>query len=155
MNVPIAASERAGLPAEEDRRRDDEDVEERDAAGVGAFDRHREALREHRAASSAASPSRVPVECDSLANETAAHASVSAPAVQTGTSTASSRGGRPARVLTLRVLPAELTERVAGGLARIAAEGADRESRERENCVEAWFPLKHLRAFPRGDEART
>ena len=97
----------------------------------------------------------MPVECDVLANDAAAQASVSAPAVQTGTSTASSRGGRPARVLTLGVLPAELTERIAGGLSRIAAEDANRKSCEREYRVEARFPLKHVRAFPQGGEART
>ena len=45
---PDRREQRAGLPAEEDRRRDDEDVEERDAAGVGSLDRDREPLREHR-----------------------------------------------------------------------------------------------------------
>ena len=92
--------ERTRFPAEQDRRRDDEDVEERDAARVGAFDRNRETLREHRCREQRRKPEQVAVECGSLANETAAQASVSAPAVQTGTSTASSRGGRPARVLT-------------------------------------------------------
>jgi hypothetical protein len=39
--------QRTGFPAEQNDGRDDEDVEQRDAAGVGSLDRHGEPLREH------------------------------------------------------------------------------------------------------------
>ena len=45
---PDRGEQRGGLPAEQHRRRDDEDVEERDASRVGALDGHRKALGEHR-----------------------------------------------------------------------------------------------------------
>src|SRR5215468_10813645 len=91
------------------------------------------------AISKAPIPMRSTSSCAPRAKKNAALARVKVPAAHTGTNTASSRGGRPGRIVTALPLPAELAREVLE-----AAEECDgQECDHDQHCVELRSPLKH------------